>query len=80
MPLSSKESKQDLKEIQEVTMGDMNYMICKCHGKVLSAQDESSHKQGSMDVDEQQKRKHVVFDNLYDIIFNEAGEPKQGAH
>jgi hypothetical protein len=58
----------------------MQYLMFKCHAKILLTQQAQAETSSKMEIDtETAATKHVVFDNLYDLVFNAAGEPKRSA-
>lgn len=70
--------------MEDNTLKNLNYLICKCHARVLQEQhDEFAKMQNElsdMQIDNGKadgNQKQVKFDNLYDLLFNDAGKPKE---
>jgi hypothetical protein len=55
----------------------LNYLLCKCHAKILAIEHEAFAKVSSEMADiKMEGTKEVKFENLYDLIFNGTAEPK----
>jgi hypothetical protein len=61
--------------MEDTLLKNLNYLICKCHAKILMSQHEQYTKVQNelssmkMDDGEATKLKQVKFDNLYDVLF-----------
>lgn len=70
--------------MEHTTIKNLNYLICKAHAKILQIQAEQYSKVqqefSGMAIDtagQAETMKQVRFDNLYDVLFNNAGQPKE---
>jgi hypothetical protein len=83
--LQSQKVKRDLKELEEKLLTSLNYLVCKCHARLLQASHEHYTKvqseMASMQIDTTASgskgaadggaTRQVRFDNLYDVLFSQ---------
>lgn len=67
--------------MEDGTLKNLNFLICKCHSRILQEQHDQFAKLqddfSKVEVGDNNDNRIVKFDNLYDVLFNEAGKPKQ---
>jgi len=76
---SSQVKKQVKRECEEEggMLKTLNYLICKCHAKLIQQAQQDEDKKGNEDEEMKEENMQTVrFNNLYDMLFDSQGNKK----